>query len=150
MGVLPDILLVEDSTDDRDLFELALGRSDRLATVSFAAGVGEALKRLNRQRPYDQLPLPVVVVLDLTLPDLKGVALLRYLRRNLLPARIPVVVLTGSLRAQDRAACEALEIDDYLIKPEIFSDLVAFVASLHRFLPGGTAADATLRLFRRR
>jgi len=150
MSAMPDILLVEDSKDDRDLFELALRRSDLLAAVSFAAGVGEALKRLNRQSPYHDKPLPVVVVLDLALPDLNGVALLRYLRSDILPVRIPVVVLTGSLRAQDRANCESLQIDDYLVKPELFSDLVTFVASLHRYLPGGTAADATVRLFRRR
>jgi two-component system OmpR family response regulator len=150
MNPLPDILLVEDSKDDRDLFELALQRSDLLATVSFAATVGDALKRLNRQPPYDHRPLPVVAVVDLALPDLNGVALLRYLRSSILPVRIPVVVLTGSLRAQDRANCESLQIDDYLVKPELFTDLVAFIASLHRYLPGGTAADATVRLFRRR
>jgi CheY-like chemotaxis protein len=150
MSALPDILLVEDNKDDRDLFELALKQSDLLATVSFAPGVDDALRRLNRQGHHAHMDLPAVVVLDLSLPDLDGVALLRYLRRHFLPVKIPVVVLTGSHRERDRALCEALHVEDYLVKPEIFSDLVSFVASLYIYLPGGTERQATQRLFRRR
>lgn len=143
MKPIPDILLVEDNKDDRDLFELALRQSELLATVSCAADFGEALKRLNRQGPFEGRPLPVVVILDLSLPDLNGIALLRYIRSSMLTVRIPVLVLTGSLNAKDRASCESLQIDDYLVKPAIFSDLVAFVASLHRYLPGSHVAEAT-------
>jgi DNA-binding response OmpR family regulator len=59
----------------------------------------------------------------------------RYLRHHFLPLRIPIVILTGSLRESDRVDCEAMGVEDYQVKPALFSDLVAHVSSLSRFLP---------------
>ena len=143
MDALPEILLIEDNKDDRDLFELALKSSGLRAVVAHAGGVAEVVKRLQRQGAHLQRQYPVVVVLDLDLPDLDGITLLRYVRRDILPVHIPVVVLTGSQRERDRAVCEAMGVEDYLVKPTVYADLVSFVSSLQRYLPGGAASNGT-------
>ncbi len=150
MAGIPEILLLEDSRNDRDLFALALANSGVRAVLRHAEDVADAVRQLTRVGAYARCPLPAVVVLDLALPNLDGIALLRLIRRDIIPNHIPVVVLTGSLRERDRAACESLGVDDYQIKPVLFADLVTFAGSLRRFLPGGaTADDETVRLYRR-
>ena len=151
MNDLPEILLIEDDKDDRDLFEIALMSSGLRAVVAHAGGVADVVKRLTRQGAHAQRALPMVMVLDLDLPDLDGVTLLRYVRRDILPIHIPVVVLTGSQLERDRAVCEAMGVDDFLVKPKVFADLVAFVASRQRYLPGGSPGKGTTsRLAQRR
>ncbi len=150
MASIPEILLLEDSRDDRDLFALALANAGLRAVLRHAEDVADAVRQLTRVGAYARCALPAVVVLDLALPNLDGIALLRLIRRDIIPNHIPVVVLTGSKREGDRAACESLGVDDYQVKPVHFADLVAFAASLRRFLPGGaSAADETVRLYRR-
>jgi CheY-like chemotaxis protein len=150
MSDIPEILLLEDSRNDRDLFALALANAGVRAVLRHAEDVADAVRQLTRVGAYARSPLPAVVVLDLGLPNLDGIALLRLIRRDIIPNHIPVVVLTGSLREGDRAACESLGVDDYQVKPILFADLVAFAASLRRFLPGGAKApDETARLYRR-
>jgi two-component system, OmpR family, response regulator len=63
------------------------------------------------------------VVLDLSLPRLDGVAILRYLRTR--KPRMPIIVLTGRTRVEDRVQCLDLGADDYLGKPFSLSDLSA-------------------------
>jgi CheY-like chemotaxis protein len=150
LASIPEILLLEDSRNDRDLFALALANSGVRALLRHAGDVADAVRQLTRVGAYTHRKLPAVVVLDLALPKLDGIALLRLIRRDIIPNHIPVVVLTGSLRESDRAMCESLGVDDFQIKPVQFADLVAFAASLSRFLPGGgAAADETARLYRR-
>ena len=150
MAGIPEILLLEDSRNDRDLFALALVNSGVRAILRHATDVADAVRQLTGVGNYAHCKLPAVVVLDLALPDLDGIALLRMIRRDIIPNHIPVVVLTGSMRESDRAVCEALGVDEFQVKPVLFADLVAFAGSLRRFLPGGAhAADETARLFRR-
>jgi DNA-binding response OmpR family regulator len=61
-----------------------------------------------------------LVVLDLSLPGLDGVAILRYLRTR--KPSMPIIVLTGRTRVEDRVDCLDLGADDYLGKPFSFSE----------------------------
>jgi DNA-binding response OmpR family regulator len=130
---LPAILLVEDSESDRDLFELALAHSGVEAQLTCVESVTEAVMRINRMGVFATTPPISVIVLDLSLSGENGMALLRLLRRGNTENPIPVAVLTGSKLTADRFECDALGVADYLVKPELFSDLVAFVAALQRF-----------------
>jgi DNA-binding response OmpR family regulator len=150
MAGIPEILLLDDSREDRDLFALALANSGVRAILRHAEDVADAVLQLTRVGAYAHSKLPAVVVLDLALPKLDGIALLRLIRRDIIPNHIPVVILTGSLSESDRAVCESLGVDDFQVKPAQFAALVAFAGSLRRFLPGGAcAADETARLYRR-
>ena len=137
MADLPEILLVEDRADDRDLFRLALAESGLRARLTCAADAPDAVLRLNRLGRFADMGLPALIVLDLGLPGLKGQTLLQVIRNAYGPRHIPVVVLTGSKRQEDQDACDAWGISDYAIKPQEHADLVAFIASLGRFLSTG-------------
>jgi two-component system, response regulator len=143
MAPAPEILLIEDNADDRDLFAAALRASGISATVTFAQDAAQAVMRLNRIGIYAETPLPALVVLDLGLPGLQGTTLLQVIRNAYGPRSIPVVVLTGSYRIADRTACEAWGISEYLIKPNSYAGQIRLVSSLRRWLqPAAEAAGS--------
>jgi two-component system copper resistance phosphate regulon response regulator CusR len=85
---------------------------------------GERARALASEFNYD------LVVLDLNLPRLDGVAVLRQLRTR--KPSMPILVLTGRSRVEDRVQCLDLGADDYLMKPFSFSELSARIRALLR------------------
>ncbi|MBS1850362.1 MAG: HDOD domain-containing protein [Acidobacteria bacterium] len=85
---------------------------------------GEQSRAMASEFDYD------LVVLDLVLPRLDGVAILRYLRTR--KPSMPILVLTARSRIEDRVQCLDLGADDYLIKPFSFSELSARIRALLR------------------
>src|SRR5437660_6016762 len=71
-----------------------------------------------------------LVVLDLNLPRLDGVSILRFLRTR--KPSMPILILTGRTRVEDRVQCLDLGADDYLSKPFSFSELSARIRALLR------------------
>ena len=131
----PEILLIEDRQDDRDLFEDAVRRCGLHARVVHAGDAAEAVVRLNRLGTYGNAALPALILLDLGLPGLKGTTLLQVIRTAYGPREVPVVVLTGSHNAAARDACESWGISEFMVKPDNFDDLVRMVKGLERYLP---------------
>src|ERR671934_1172820 len=96
------VLLVEDNPDDRDLTLRAFERHNLRDAVEVAEDGEAALQYLHAPGPGGQLrPLPDVVLLDLKLPRLDGLEVLRRLRANERTRDLPVVILTSSLRIED-------------------------------------------------
>jgi two-component system copper resistance phosphate regulon response regulator CusR len=85
---------------------------------------GEQAKAMASEFDYD------LTVLDLSLPRLDGVAILRYLRTRKLS--MPILILTARSRVEDRVQCLDLGADDYLVKPFSFSELSARIRALLR------------------
>src|SRR5580704_5324459 len=85
---------------------------------------GEQARAMAGEFDYD------LVVLDLNLPRLDGVTILRYLRTR--KPRMPILVLTGRTKVEDRVQCLDLGADDYLSKPFSFSELSARIRALLR------------------
>jgi two-component system copper resistance phosphate regulon response regulator CusR len=85
---------------------------------------GEQARSLASEMAYD------LVVLDLNLPRLDGVSILRHLRTR--KPSVPILVLTGRARVEDRVQCLDLGADDYLVKPFSFTDLSARIRALLR------------------
>jgi two-component system, OmpR family, copper resistance phosphate regulon response regulator CusR len=85
---------------------------------------GEQARANSAEFDYD------MVVLDLSLPRLDGVAILRHLRAK--KPSVPILVLTGRNRVEDRVQCLDLGADDYLAKPFSFSELSARIRALLR------------------
>ena len=71
-----------------------------------------------------------LVILDLSLPHVDGVSILRFLRTR--KPSLPILVLTGRNRVEDRVQCLDLGADDYLAKPFSFSELSARIRALMR------------------
>jgi len=126
LTALGEILLVEDSATDAVLAQLAFRRAriaNPLRVVSSAEeawnyllGVGAYLKRGATQ--------PLLILLDLQLPRMSGVELLRQLKRDERTRDLSVVSLSGTTSAPDIVTCLKLGIDGHLIKPIDFKDLV--------------------------
>jgi CheY-like chemotaxis protein len=133
---LPEILLIEDSNDDRELFTAAVERSGLQARVVHAEDAAHAVLRLNRRGRYEGVPLPALIVLDLNLPGFNGRALIHVIRRAYGAREIPIVVLTGSRRPEDHALCKEWGANEFLAKSEDPSGLLELVRSLGRYLPG--------------
>ncbi|MBA3937907.1 MAG: response regulator [Planctomycetes bacterium] len=133
---IPEILMIEDRVDDRELFSAAVAASGLRATVVHAVDASQAVMRVNRLGRFANLPQPALIVLDLGLPGLQGQALLEAIRKAYGLREVPVVVLTGSQLESDRAACRSWGVSDYLVKQESFEKLVEWVRTLARFLPG--------------
>lgn len=118
-----DILLVEDSQDDIDLTLHTL-RRENLANRIFVVRDGEeALDFLFCSGPYaDRNPerMPKLVLLDLKLPKVDGMEVLRRLRGNARTKTIPVVILTSSKEERDVANSYHLGVNSYIQKPVDF------------------------------
>ncbi len=125
-----EILLIEDNSDDRFVFEQAVVRSGIPAYVSFTATAAESITRLNRLGIHQGTPLPRLIVMDLGLPGINGKALLQAIRMAYGPQLVPVVVLTGSHVTADREVCEGWLINAFWTKPNSFAELVELVAKL--------------------
>ena len=115
-----EILLVEDNPHDRELTIRALkkqGVVNHIATVEDGA---EALDFLFCRGPYADRQVsnrPTLVVLDLKLPKLDGVEVLRAIRGDNRTRTIPVVVLTSSRENADVAECYRMGVNSYVVKP---------------------------------
>ncbi len=142
MNRIPEILLIEDSKDDRDLFAMALSSSGVRATLTTLFSVTESVLRIKRLGAHAASPLPALIVLDLAQPDGDGIALVQLIQRTLVASPVPLVVLTGSQLESHRTRCLALGIDGFHRKPAVFAELVALVRALSRFFPDQDAPPA--------
>ncbi len=116
------ILLVEDNADDELLTVRALKKNNILNDVVVARDGAEALDYLFRTGAYAgrDLSAPQVVLLDLKLPKLSGLEVLKRIREDARTRMQPVVILTSSTEEQDLAASYGLGANSYIRKPVDF------------------------------
>src|SRR5947207_9297560 len=113
-------LLVEDNEDDADLTAMAFGDAKIANPLVRVRDGEEALDYLFARRSYahrDPRDLPMVVLLDLKLPKLNGIEVLKKIRAERSTSRLPVVVLTSSIEDSDRVSCYDLHCNSYVRKP---------------------------------
>ena len=118
-----EILLVEDSDADAELITRALRKSNLVNKVVRLRDGVEALEFVFRQGPYRQRGggQPRLILLDLKMPRLGGIEVLRRLKADEGTKVIPVVVLTSSAEEQDVLDSYKLGVNSYLVKPVEFS-----------------------------
>jgi two-component system response regulator len=117
------ILLVEDNPDDEELTLRALKKNNITNKVVVAHDGAEALDYLFGSGTYsgrDTSILPQVVLLDLKLPKIDGLEVLRSLRADQRTRLLPVVILTSSNEEQDRLRGYGLGANSYVRKPVDF------------------------------
>ncbi len=127
MGAAIDILLVEDNPDDVALTLMAFERTSSNSTIHVVGDGQAALDYLFGEGAYADRevgPLPSVVLLDLNLPKIAGIDVLRTLRSRPRTRRLPVVVLTSSVQEIDMASCYDGGANSYVQKPIDFSRFV--------------------------
>jgi CheY-like chemotaxis protein len=111
------ILLVEDDDDHAELVERALDDHGMSVEVTRVEDGAEALEYLLRRGPWASAPRPDVVFLDLRLPRVDGLEVLRQIKATPDLVGLPIVVLTTS--AADRDVVNAYEshVNAYVVKP---------------------------------
>ena len=135
MDSLPRILLVEDSPRDAELALEALGEHHLANDVLHVRDGVEALDYLYRRGPFAGRSngQPAVVLLDLKLPKVDGIEVLRQMKSDPTLKLIPVVVMTSSREEQDVVNSYQLGVNAYMVKPVEFHEFVDAVKQLGVF-----------------
>ncbi len=132
----PTILVVEDNATDEKLMRLAFKKAqiagnvlverDGAAALAYLFGTGEHTDR-------NVSVLPRLVLLDLKLPKIDGLEVLRRIREDARTKILPVVVMTASRQDEDVLRSYALGANAYVRKPVEFADFAAAVSTLGQF-----------------
>lgn len=117
------ILLIEDNPDDVELTLLAFRKNNITNTIVVAEDGGQALEILFGDAAAAQ-PLPALVLLDLNLPKIDGLEVLRRIRSTERTKFLPVVVLTSSKEDCDLFDSYNLGCNSYVRKPVNFSEFL--------------------------
>jgi two-component system, response regulator len=116
------VLLVEDDAEDVELTLRALGKHNLANRVHVTRDGAEAIEYLSSAER------PSVVLLDLKLPKITGLEVLRTIREDPRLATLPVVVLTSSQEEPDVRRAYALGVNSYIVKPVDFDQFVKAVS----------------------
>lgn len=132
---LRPILLAEDNPADVELTTTALrrlGAPNEIITVGDGAEVIEFLERRGRHAKRCT-PQPALIILDLKMPRMDGLQVLKYLRHSPDLRLLPVVMLTSSREQRD--ICQSYELggNAYVVKPVDFQDFMRTVGGLGMF-----------------
>jgi CheY-like chemotaxis protein len=120
-----DILLVEDNPNDAELTQRALKKANVGGRLAIVRDGAEALDYLLSDQPK-----PKVIFLDLKLPKIDGIEVLRRVREDQRTRSVPVVVLTSSQEERDVSDCYKLGANSYVVKPVEFDKFYQAVGDL--------------------
>ena len=127
------ILLVEDNPDDEALTLRALRQNNIMNKVDVVHDGAEALDYLfceGAQQTRDPSQKPAIVMLDLKLPKVDGLEVLRRIRSDQRTRLMPVVILTSSKEEQDLINGYSLGANSYIRKPVDFKQFVSAVGQI--------------------
>ncbi len=133
MEIAAEIILVEDNPSDADLIKRALNKNnvankilhlkDGQEVIDYLFGEGQWKGRTTTNTPK-------VILLDLKMPKVSGIEVLKRIKSNPETKGIPVVVLTSSKEDPDIKECYKLGVNSYVVKPVGFEDFSRTVAQL--------------------
>jgi hypothetical protein len=125
------ILLVEDNPVDVDLTLRAFSRRKLVNPVEVARDGEEALAWIPRWEAGE--PLPLVILLDLKLPRVDGLEVLRRYRENEVSRDLPIVVLTSSSEDNDVQTAYRHHVNSYIVKPVNFEKFMDVAAQIELY-----------------
>lgn len=127
------IFLIEDNPGDVELTKRALKKGHIMNELVVAEDGKEALDYLFNTGKYADQPehqLPTLTLLDLKLPLIDGLEVLRRIRSSESTRRMPVVILTSSIEEQDLTSSYDLGVNSYIRKPVDFTQFVQAIQHL--------------------
>jgi two-component system, response regulator len=125
-----EILLVEDNETDAEMTIRALRRKNLANNLVWVKDGAEALDFIFRRGAYALRPngSPRLVLLDLKMPKVDGIEVLRQIKAHEDTKALPVVMLTSSAEERDIVASYSFGVNSYVVKPVDFSSFVSEVA----------------------
>lgn len=139
MGLEATLLLVEDNEDDVFLMKRALKTAEVDWPLQVLPDGRRALDYLSGNGPYQdrsRYPVPWLILLDIKLPQVSGLEVLRWLRCQEELRRTPVIVLTSSNHPGDVREAYGLGANSYIVKPASFQQLVEFARAFKYYWLG--------------
>ncbi len=136
MGKMKTILLIEDNPDDVELTMRALEKNNIVNEIVVARDGAEALDFLFGTGAYaerDSTDPPALVLLDLKLPKVEGLEVLRRIREDDRTKYLPVVILTSSREEEDLINSYKLRCNSYVRKPVNFNQFKSAVHQLRLY-----------------
>src|SRR6185503_4180378 len=129
------ILLVEDDPNDMDLTLAALDEYNLANNVLAVRDGEEALDYLYRRGKFEMRAggNPIVILLDLKMPKVNGLEVLKNIKADEDLKIVPVVVLTSSRETRDLIECYRLGVNAYVVKPVNYNDFKKAVQQLGVF-----------------
>lgn len=127
------ILLIEDNPMDVDLTLEAFREQGVENPVNVCRDGEEAMRYVATHRRASDAGLPVLVLLDLRLPKVDGIEVLRYARSDEVWRQIPVIVLTTSRETADIATAYRLGVNSYIVKPVDFLEFTDVVEAIKKY-----------------
>lgn len=130
---MKQILLIEDNPSDIELTRRAFEREHILNELIVVDNGQAALEYLFCTGPYagrDPYDLPLLILLDLNIPVVDGLDVLRQIRANERTRRLLVIILTSSLEEQDISTSYDLHVNSYIRKPVDFQQFARVVEQL--------------------
>ena len=128
-----EVLLVEDNPQDAELTIRALKRHNLADQLFHVQDGAEALDFLFRRGKYEARPAgatPKVILLDLKLPKVNGLEILRLMKQDPHLSTIPVVIVTSSAEDPDMQAAYLLGANSYVVKPVKFDEFMEAMSRL--------------------
>lgn len=128
-----EVLLVEDNPSDAELTMRALKKKNLANKLFHVKDGAEAIDFVFAEGGYGNRRVengPKVVLLDLKLPKVNGIEVLRKIKADERTRKIPVVVMSSSREDSDLAACYELGVNGYVVKPVEFEDFARAVSEL--------------------
>lgn len=128
-----EILLVEDNQDDLDMTVRALRKANLANSIHIARDGAEAVEYIFCEGAYANRKIqngPKVVLLDLKLPKVDGMEVLKRMKSDSRTKMIPVVMLTSSKEQKDMIESYHLGVNSYIVKPVNFESFAAAVQQL--------------------
>lgn len=135
MNTLKSILLVEDSPHDAEMTLAALAEHNLANEVVHVGDGEEALDYLYARGKFEHRAPgnPIVILLDLKMPKVDGLEVLRTIKADAAIKAVPVVMLTSSREEQDLVRSYALGVNAYVVKPVNFQQFVESVKQIGVF-----------------
>ena len=131
-----EILLVEDNPDDVELTLHAFQKNNLTNRIHVVRDGAEALDFIFCKGPYvgrSSLDIPKVILLDLKLPKVGGLEVLRRLKENATTRIVPIVVLTSSQEEHDIVESYRLGVNSYIRKPVDFEQFIGAMRTLGKY-----------------
>lgn len=128
-----EVLLIEDNASDAEMTIRALKKNNLVNKLLHLKDGAEALDFIFAEGEYSGRQvenIPKVILLDLKMPKVSGIEVLRRIKTDKRTRKIPVVVLTSSKEDPDIQACYALGVNSYVVKPVDFNEFQKAISDL--------------------